>query len=239
MKILNLAARLFVVALCCSSVAAFGADNGQKPAAQGHGEIIAQKIKDEVGLQLKQAGASYEGLKATVAVRGGPATPVKVAYTGLRNFKGTDGSSPAESGEFVLNYVGGGTWQGELAGTQFSVPVAATDDIARPFVDDPEVLGEWESVDFVADPEDFEPQKPAWKGDLYLKNLTFLADGKTAKPWLTWTKGMVMHRGDKTASKYIVREFAGQKYLFFEWKSGDVTIAGRKPHWYVLKKRKA
>ncbi len=32
--------------------------------------------------------------------------------------------------------------------------------------------------------------------------------------------------------KYIIP----QKYMFLEWKSGDVTILGMKPYYYVLKK---
>ncbi len=46
-----------------------------------------------------------------------------------------------------------------------------------------------------------------------------------------------MHSGSKTASKYIIKEIDGGKYMFFEWKSGDYTIRGMKPYYYVLKKK--
>ena len=37
----------------------------------------------------------------------------------------------------------------------------------------------------------------------------------------------------------IIKEIGGAPYLFLEWKSGDVTIAGMKPHYYVLKPKPA
>ena len=55
------------------------------------------------------------------------------------------------------------------------------------------------------------------------------------QPWWTWTKGAVIHQGERTASHYDIQEINGQRYLFFEWKSGDVTILGRKPMYYVLR----
>jgi len=62
------------------------------------------------------------------------------------------------------------------------------------------------------------------------------AGGKGGNPWWTWTKGVVMHSGDRTASRYAIKEINGARYMFFEWKSGDYTIRGNKPEYYVLKK---
>ncbi len=112
-----------------------------------------------------------------------------------------------------------------------------TDNIDLPFVNDPQVIGEWKSVDFVANISEFNPDKlnsPEEK--LVLKGLTFVENGNTSNPWWTWTKGVVMHHGDKTASRYEIREINGKSYLFFEWKSGDVTTSGMKPQYYVLMK---
>jgi hypothetical protein len=75
-----------------------------------------------------------------------------------------------------------------------------------------------------------------FRSELYLKELIFLPNGKTFKPWWTWTKGLVFHSGDKTASKYTLKDIEGSTYMFFEWKSGDYTIRYRKPSYYVLKK---
>lgn len=117
------------------------------------------------------------------------------------------------------------------------------------FINDEEVLGKWEVVDFVQKEEDFQPEARSWKGDLYLKNMVFLEDGKMAQPlcdgtksdgvtpvkWLTWTKGIVMHAGDKTASEYKIKEINGQKYMIYQWKSGDYIFRGETPWYYVLK----
>jgi hypothetical protein len=51
--------------------------------------------------------------------------------------------------------------------------------------------------------------------------------------WFTWTKGVIMHSGDHTASRYIIKEVDGSRYLFVEWKSGDYSIRGQKPWYYV------
>ena len=113
------------------------------------------------------------------------------------------------------------------------------DKIDYPFVNDPQVIGTWKSVDFVGEIDQFKPGEKQWKGrggDLYLKELIFLPDGKTFKPWWTWTKGLVFHSGDKTASKYIIKNIDGSTYMFFEWKSGDYVFRHRKPSYYVLKK---
>ena len=106
------------------------------------------------------------------------------------------------------------------------------------FVNDPAVLGEWISVDFVKEPADFKPGARSFTGGLYLEKLVFKADGKTDMPWFGWTKGVVMHLGgDHTASRYTIKEINGAQYMFFEWKSGDYIIRHQKPEYYVLKKK--
>lgn len=51
-----------------------------------------------------------------------------------------------------------------------------------------------------------------------------------------WTKGVIIHHGDKTASRYLIKDIRGATYLFFEWKGGDYTIRQMLPSYYVLKK---
>jgi tRNA A-37 threonylcarbamoyl transferase component Bud32 len=206
------------------------------PAKPGPREVIAQTLRHEIGRQLREAGANYDDLEVTVAIDRDSATPFKVAYRGLQNFKGPDGATPGADGEFVMEYIGGGQWQGELAGRQFTVSVGSRDNIDLPFVDDPRVIGEWARIDFVENPADFDPgrQHRARNFDL---ELTFLPDGRTAKPWFTWTKGVLIHHGDKTASHYQIRDIKGQTYMFLEAKSGDYTISGMKPRYHVLKKK--
>ena len=110
------------------------------------------------------------------------------------------------------------------------------DKLDYPFVDDSAVVASWQSVDFVSRIENFDPTAKRFQGDLYLKKMVFLANGKTAKPWWTWTKGLVFHSGDKTASEYLIKQIDGSAYMFLQWKSGDYTIRHRKPAYYVLKK---
>lgn len=108
------------------------------------------------------------------------------------------------------------------------------DKIDYPFVDDPRVIGQWESVDFLKDPAQFTPAEKNWKSNLYLKAITFLPEGKT-REWWTWTKGLLLHDGDKTASRYEIKSIGGQNYMFLEWKSGDYVIRHQKPLYYVLR----
>ena len=198
--------------------------------------VIAQTIQHNIGRQLRAAGATYDDLQVSVAIHQGSARP-KVSYRGLQNFKGADGTIPDANGEFIMNYIGGGQWQGAVAGTQFTVTVGSQDNIDLPFVSDSQVVGEWKSVDFVVHPSDFHPDKPNPPGgELFLKGLTFLENGKMPQPSMTWTRGVVMNHEDKTASHYEVREMNGKSYMFFEWKSGDYTISGMKPYYYVLEK---
>ena len=107
------------------------------------------------------------------------------------------------------------------------------------FINDSQITGTWKSVDFVGEIQQFKVGEKQWEGrggDLYLKELIFLPQGRTFKPWWTWTKGLVFHSGDKTASRYTLKDIEGSTYMFFEWKSGDYTIRHRKPLYYVLKK---
>jgi len=118
------------------------------------------------------------------------------------------------------------------------------DDINLPFVNDPDVIGEWRSVDFVRDPADFVPGVQKFQGGLYLGGFNFKAGGEMGvvpfapdgAPWYKWTKGVVTHSGDRTAERYEIRKIDGKTYMFYEWKSGDYTIKHKKPEYYVLKK---
>lgn len=114
-----------------------------------------------------------------------------------------------------------------------------------PFVDDPRVIGKWETVDFVNKTEDFNPEEKNWKSDLYLTFLVFVKEGKMlasiengniAYTPVTWTKDIVLNKQEKTASKYLIEETSGNTYMFCEWKSGDYVFRNETPSFYVLKK---
>lgn len=114
---------------------------------------------------------------------------------------------------------------------------ATHDDIDLPFVDDPRAVGTWESVDLVDAPADFVTGQRRFGGELHLKSVVIQENGKTADAWWTWTKGVLLHKNDKTASHYEIKTLDGSTYMFLEWKSGDYVFLGRKPSYYVLKKR--
>jgi len=111
------------------------------------------------------------------------------------------------------------------------------------FESDEQVLGQWVTVDFVKTIDDFDPTKKTWQGNLFLLSLDFENNGNV---WGTnrdinpykhrWTKGKV-DPSDERPAFYYLRNINGQTYLFFEWISGDVTIRGQKPCYYVLKKK--
>ena len=111
------------------------------------------------------------------------------------------------------------------------------DNINLPFVNDEEVLGDWDSVDFVAEPGEFTPGARRFGGDLYLKGMTFNAGGKMPGLSFTWTKCVILDKAYSTASLYTIKKLGTGTYLFFEWKSGDYTIRHQKPEYYVLKKK--
>lgn len=123
------------------------------------------------------------------------------------------------------------------------------DKIDYPFIDDSEVVGKWEVVDFVEKTDNFKPDKKQWKGEDFLKTMTVLPDGKMA-PFevvgrvsnekspltsVTQTKGYILDSRDETASQYTIKEINGTKYMFMEWKSGDYTLRGMTPWYYVFK----
>lgn len=116
-------------------------------------------------------------------------------------------------------------------------PQPIADNIDLPFVDDLSVSNtRWTSVDFVNSPGDFVPGKKRFGKKLFLKELVFNPGGKMDRDFISWTNGVVMHHGDKTASHYEIRQIDGSTYMFFEWKNGDYTLRGQQPRYYVLKK---
>ncbi|HWP97567.1 MAG TPA: hypothetical protein VN426_12045 [Syntrophomonadaceae bacterium] len=126
-------------------------------------------------------------------------------------------------------------------------PTATQDKIDYPFVDDPQLLGQWQSVDFVPTVATFVPGTTSWRGELFLKQIDIAAQGEIAEltsenrnPYqdLTWTKGLILDKQQKTASQYEIKELKGDAYLFYQWKSGDYIYRGMEPQYYVLKKVK-
>ncbi len=122
-----------------------------------------------------------------------------------------------------------------------------TDKIDYPFVNDPEVIGKWESVDFVHSKDEFVPGKRHVQEELYLKEAAFVKDGKllaslsegngvlAETDGIDWTKGYIINRNDIAANGYEIRRIDGSNYLFMQWKTGDYIYHGMNPYYYVLK----
>jgi bla regulator protein BlaR1 len=141
--------------------------------------------------------------------------------------------SAADNGYLVMKYVS--------ADSTFSI---TTDDINLPFINDPGVIGTWNTVDFVSDIDRFDPSEKRWQNGLYMTQMVFrsggVLDGQSTEgrfdTRFSWTKGAVIDPLYHTASAYEIRELDGSTYLFFEWKSGDYTYRHMKPKYYVLEK---
>lgn len=125
--------------------------------------------------------------------------------------------------------------------------VVREDKVDYPFVNDPQLVGKWDCVDYVKTPDEFRPGSTQERVELFLKQFNIAANGKisaltsqgkTPYEHLSWTKGLILDKKDKVAGKYEIKELKGDTYLFYEWKSGDYKFRGTKPLYYVLKKAK-
>jgi hypothetical protein len=73
----------------------------------------------------------------------------------------------------------------------------------------------------------FEPKSSVkWKSQIFF----FASFLRLTAMWSQRSAAAAMvASGDKTASHYEIRQIGGQRYLFIEWKNGDVIIRGQKP----------
>lgn len=124
---------------------------------------------------------------------------------------------------------------------------AVEDKTDYPFVNDQQVIGKWQSVDYVAEIDQFIPGQKAAQVDLFSKELVFIKDGRMLTAVnsgngslgptpCTWTEGLVLNKFEKTAERYEIREINGSDYMFIEAKTGDYVYLHRKPCYYVLTK---
>lgn len=122
------------------------------------------------------------------------------------------------------------------------------DDTDMPYVDDPVVSGEWETVDFVKDAAVFDPEKPKCdRKHLWITGVRFLPRGICSKSVKTetgataitcrYTKYCVLNDREMTAERYEIKNINGCDYLFLQHKSGDYTYGGCEPMLYVFKRK--
>ncbi|MHB1484309.1 MAG: MerR family transcriptional regulator [Saccharofermentanales bacterium] len=130
--------------------------------------------------------------------------------------------------------------------------IRKTEDTNLPFVTDENVIGKWVSYDCIKEIVKFDPDTHRFPQDsLYWKTVEFVDDGNCKisfeynpnnsksdyeQPDFTWTKGFVLAHISKVAEAYEIHRIKGCDYLFVEWKSGDYTLAGKKPVYYVFRR---
>ena len=156
--------------------------------------------------------------------------------TGLQNITKMDTNGKFEGiliGD-CISFFTRGKAKFDVATGEIKTPIK--DEINFPFVDDPQLIGTWRSVDFVETTDKFEPGKKQFKDHLWLQEVKFSKKGKTNMPACTWTKGMILNTVEPTASKYEMKNIGGKNYMFLEWKSGDYIWDHQAPKYYILEK---
>ncbi len=104
----------------------------------------------------------------------------------------------------------------------------------NPVKADADIIGKWVAVDFVEKPENFEPGRKSWRGDLFLEEFEFKPDGATQLPSLSWKNGVVLHADHNHNAEFVVLKIQGKEYLFLQWINGDVVAGREAPHYYVF-----
>lgn len=108
---------------------------------------------------------------------------------------------------------------------------------------DKDAVGQWEQINFVASPDDFDGKDITRQKYIEIGIHNFYEDGrevsyadKTRGTGETkWTKGYVWG-GDDTISEYVIRQLNGKTFMFIQFKNGDYTVRGQKPNYFVYVK---
>lgn len=103
-------------------------------------------------------------------------------------------------------------------------------------------VGRWMVVDFVETVEQFDPNRRNINTPPMLRGMAFLKNGmvwwiyeNNKRRQAKWGSDAVDDEPGHPAH-FIIKQIDGKDYLFIEWISGDVTVRGQKPRYYVLKK---
>lgn len=122
------------------------------------------------------------------------------------------------------------------------------DNVKVPFVDNEELKGTWKSISFVNEIEDFQGENDTMYPILCLQTLDIQENGiveiqkldiynRLYTDTLRWSGDSIINEGNKTVSKCIIKKIEDETYMFYEWKTGDYTIGGEDPSYYVLIKQ--
>lgn len=117
------------------------------------------------------------------------------------------------------------------------------------FIEDKNIIGFWKSIDFVNNPENFNPEYKYWKESLYLEKIIISPDyscivnykgkDKIHSESIKFTKNYFIDLGaPNTTSKYIYKTIKNKEYIIAEWKSGDYVYGKMINGYYVLERLK-
>ena len=121
--------------------------------------------------------------------------------------------------------------------------IAIKDNIDVEYKSDSDVIGLWETVDFIRNKEDFNLENKEYNDELYLKELIFNVNNTVIVKFsdllkeTKYTKNYVINLcASDTLSNYELKEINGSTYMVIEWKSGDYAFGKRVNGYYLLRK---
>ncbi|MBW9155756.1 hypothetical protein [Clostridium tagluense] len=122
-----------------------------------------------------------------------------------------------------------------------------TDKTDYPFVNDPNVIGIWSTIDTIKTIGDFNPSKYSDNNIFPSISFNFLYNGEILLSksggsmkktnWYRWTNGILIHEGSKTASHYVLKQYLNKMYMLIENKNGDYSLRNKTPDYKVLVKQ--
>lgn len=126
--------------------------------------------------------------------------------------------------------------------------IARKDNVNYPFVNDTEVIGKWEAIDFIKNKEGFEPYTVSYK-PLFWSDVEFKENGEAISHYdwgkdeisgsdkQVWTKGFLLRKWNNSACAYEIISCENENYMIIEWKSGDYRYGGLDTDYYVFRKK--
>ena len=221
-----------------------------------------KSILEEVRLHLEQRYAelsaeqrNWEGFQQVITEMGPPSDYADLLAVGKLKKRIITWRRIAIGVPVILVLLAYGIYRGIIplgdAGTRtYVIPELVGAPFDQPFVTDEKLVGDWVSVDLVVSPSRFVPGKSEWRGQFWLSNMAFTEGGDMVAAvngnksdrrsgWASrckWTKGWILDREDRIQAQYAIKETGGERYLFYPWLSGDVSIRYMPPVYYVLKK---
>jgi len=118
-----------------------------------------------------------------------------------------------------------------------------------PFLTDNRVLGKWMCIDYIKDPDKYDPAL-TFNTDLMYSYIEFLdkrvevtlnpeysklqLEDYALNGDLAWSRGYVFNQKRKTASKYFVMSYDGTKYLFLQDRGWEYSLYGRAPQYHIF-----